>query len=288
MRKLLLSSVLIFVFGVNLALTQSVRINEVGTTVTFEGETTWVELKNTGDSDVDVSGLLFCSEFRYPGVGDQKVLSGSPDFIIPAGEFLVVSINELSESADELGLYQANTGNFGNPDNIIDYIQYIDPVTGRDAVAESAGIWVADEAVPPIETEQTYSFFEDSNDDPVDNWKAGTPTPGEPNEEATSTAVDDVNTVADEFEIIGNFPNPFNPSTTIQFNLPSAASVELQVYNVIGSEVMSMDAGRFSAGSANQINVNAQTLASGTYVYRLTARTSSQVLTVSDTFTLIK
>lgn len=45
---------------------QSVRINEIGTTVSFEETTTWVELKNTGNTTVDVSSLSFCSQFVYP------------------------------------------------------------------------------------------------------------------------------------------------------------------------------------------------------------------------------
>ena len=267
---------------------QSIRINEIGTTVDFEGATTWVELKNTGTTTIDASDLLFCSQFNYPNVGSQPILFGNSDYTIPADGYLVVEASTISNGNDEMGLYEAGTGNFGNSDNIIDYVMYNGVTSGRANVADNAGIWIDGEFVPSVESTQTFSFFEDGTDNPVDNWKAGSPTPGDANEEATTTDIDDVNTVADEFQIIGNFPNPFNPTTTIQFNLPSAASVNVQVYNILGSEVMQIDAGRFSAGSANQIVVNAQNLSSGTYFYRLTAQTNSEVLRVSDSFTLIK
>jgi len=267
---------------------QSIRINEIGTTVDFEGTTTWVELKNTGSSTVDVSNLIFCSQFNYPPVGSQPILFGNSDYTIPPDGFLVVEASTISNGNDEMGLYEAGTGDFGNSNNIIDYVMYNGVTTGRDGVADEAGIWIDGEFVPSVESTQTFSFFEDGTDNPVDNWKAGSPTPGEANEEATTTDIDDVTTVADEFQIIGNFPNPFNPTTTIQFNLPSAATVSVQIYNILGSEVMRINAGRFSAGSANQIVVNAQNLSSGTYFYRLIAQTNSEQLRVSDSFTLIK
>jgi len=289
--KKLITTTLLIMFVTSLSMGQDVRINEVGTTVDVNGETKWIEFKNVSNSEVDLSNYPVCIEPSYPTIGSFTVLAGNDDHTIPPDGFLVVAWDQLGTSEGELGLYQEGTSGFsgfGNAENIIDYMQYGADGSGRDDVADQAGIWIEDDFAPAVEMEQTFSFFEDSNDDPVDNWKAGSPTPGEPNEEATSTSVDDVNTVADKFEIIGNFPNPFNPSTTIQFNLPSAASVQLQVYNVIGSEVMTIDAGRFSAGTGNQIQVNAQNLASGTYIYRLTARTSNQILQVSDTFTLIK
>ncbi|MBN1291277.1 MAG: T9SS type A sorting domain-containing protein, partial [Candidatus Latescibacteria bacterium] len=39
------------------------------------------------------------------------------------------------------------------------------------------------------------------------------------------------------FAIIGNYPNPFNPSTTIQFSLPESGLVDLSVYNIMGQKV---------------------------------------------------
>ncbi len=66
-----------------------------------------------------------------------------------------------------------------------------------------------------------------------------------------------------------NYPNPFNPETTIRFDLPENMNVRLDVYNVLGRNVMSVADGFYTAGS-HQIKFNGQDLPSGIYYYRLT------------------
>ncbi|MBZ0263825.1 T9SS type A sorting domain-containing protein [bacterium] len=72
-----------------------------------------------------------------------------------------------------------------------------------------------------------------------------------------------------EFALEQNFPNPFNPSTTINFSVPQRADVTLTVYNVAGQEVMS-HTGSYGVGQHN-IHLDASDLASGIYMYRLEA-----------------
>ena len=66
------------------------------------------------------------------------------------------------------------------------------------------------------------------------------------------------------------YPNPFNPSTTITYDLPEKTFVELKIYDTLGREVKTLvnevkDAGR------HQINLNLQNYASGTYFYQIKA-----------------
>jgi hypothetical protein len=71
-----------------------------------------------------------------------------------------------------------------------------------------------------------------------------------------------------------NFPNPFNPSTKIQYSLENAAQVSLKVYNVLGSEVATLVNDRQEAGSYTvSFNADKATLGlpSGVYIYRLKA-----------------
>ncbi len=67
-----------------------------------------------------------------------------------------------------------------------------------------------------------------------------------------------------------NFPNPFNPSTSISYNLPFDASVSLRVYDMLGREVRSLVNDRQSAG-AYSYRFDASNLASGIYFYVLKA-----------------
>ena len=74
--------------------------------------------------------------------------------------------------------------------------------------------------------------------------------------------------VPNSFELSQNYPNPFNPSTTISFNLPESGKVILKIYNIIGKEIITLVEGYREAGIYN-INFNAEELASGMYLYRL-------------------
>ncbi len=87
-----------------------------------------------------------------------------------------------------------------------------------------------------------------------------------------------------DFALAQNYPNPFNPSTKINFSLPASASVNLKIYNMLGQEVVSLINGEsFDAGS-HTVNFNASQLASGTYIYTISAGD----FTASRKMTLLK
>ena len=77
------------------------------------------------------------------------------------------------------------------------------------------------------------------------------------------------------FALANNYPNPFNPATTIKYALPQAADVELTVYNVVGQVVRTLVAEHQSAGRYvvewDATNDNGHSLSSGMYFYRLEA-----------------
>jgi hypothetical protein len=79
-----------------------------------------------------------------------------------------------------------------------------------------------------------------------------------------------------EFQLRNNYPNPFNPSTTIQYSLPTAVYVRLAVYDMLGREVAVLADGRQSAGQ-HEVCFNARGLAGGTYFYRLETAQSSRL-----------
>jgi subtilisin family serine protease len=65
-----------------------------------------------------------------------------------------------------------------------------------------------------------------------------------------------------------NFPNPFNPATTIQFDLPVSDHVKLVVYDMLGREVRTLLDERLSAGQ-HSVRFEAEDVSTGVYIYRL-------------------
>ena len=96
-----------------------------------------------------------------------------------------------------------------------------------------------------------------------------TDSPGwtlEPENDAATAAVP----VA--FSLQQNYPNPFNPSTVIQYELPDASPVRIVVYDLLGREVSTL-VNEVQPAGEHTVQFNATRLASGMYLYRMTAGT---------------
>ncbi len=79
------------------------------------------------------------------------------------------------------------------------------------------------------------------------------------------------------FRLLQNHPNPFNPLTTIRFQIPYAAQIRLEFFDVRGRHVLNTIEHSLPAGS-HQIKVLAEHLASGVYFYRLTVLKEQRVV----------
>jgi hypothetical protein len=77
--------------------------------------------------------------------------------------------------------------------------------------------------------------------------------------------------VPEEYALFENFPNPFNPSTTIQFAVPEQSFVKLEVYNSLGERVTTLVAETLAAGIYS-FNWNAINLPSGVYIYSIQSK----------------
>jgi hypothetical protein len=90
-------------------------------------------------------------------------------------------------------------------------------------------------------------------------------------------------TAPDAYALEQNFPNPFNPTTRIYYQLPKDSFVELLVFDLLGREVCKLVEEPQAAGFRDVV-FNAGSIASGVYIYRLSARAASG----SDRFSAVK
>jgi len=72
------------------------------------------------------------------------------------------------------------------------------------------------------------------------------------------------------FNLSQNYPNPFNPATMIDFTIPEAVPVKLEIYNILGQLVSTLADNEFQAGP-HSIVWKATGVSSGVYIYRLSA-----------------
>jgi hypothetical protein len=82
------------------------------------------------------------------------------------------------------------------------------------------------------------------------------------------------------FALHSNYPNPVVTTTEVAFDLPEAATIILDVYNVLGQRVQRLGPRSLSAGAGHTLRIDASAWASGVYFYRLTAEMASE--NVSD------
>lgn len=87
---------------------------------------------------------------------------------------------------------------------------------------------------------------------------------------------DDITSIPQSFELIGNYPNPFNAATSISFRLPNSGNISLRIYNVLGQQVANIHEGQLNAG-LHTFYWNAEDAPSGVYLYKLSAENGSQI-----------
>jgi len=219
----------------------------------------WVEIFNTGSSEVNLTGLFLTDDLSQP------IKWAFPDISLKPGEFLLVWTDndpeqgslhtnfKLSASGEQLGLFrQVDQNSF-----LLDSLSF---------------------------TSQSGEFSCGRYPDGKDGFLLLPPTPGKSN--ISSTGINDFfnpaeqHAISKKFIIEQNYPNPFNSSTTINFTLPNSGKVpsslvSIKIFNLTGQIVRNLVNQRYVPGkyqiSWDGQNEAGDAVGSGTYFCQVTA-----------------
>jgi hypothetical protein len=185
----------------------------------------------------------------------------SADSIVNPGDFLVFEFLMLNHGVTDT-VYNISTKTIAL-DECTEVVAFADPQYGDISPGESASgsrpirIRFNDCTAPAV-----LSFAQEIYSDNVLFW-------------SDTFTVDIVTGIADlaaaspsQYSLSQNFPNPFNPTTVISYELPMTSEVELSIHNLLGQKVATLITGNQKAGSY-QVEWDATDFSSGVYFYTL-------------------
>ncbi len=93
---------------------------------------------------------------------------------------------------------------------------------------------------------------------------------------ATPTAIDSEPNIASEAYLLQNYSNPFNPGTTIAFEISQPTEVRILVYNLVGEQVAKLAENRYIVGM-HQVEFTVKNLPSGVFFYELKTENTAKL-----------
>jgi len=92
---------------------------------------------------------------------------------------------------------------------------------------------------------------------------------------SSSAAVVNLSEIAEGYELLPNYPNPFNPATRITYHLPTRSRVEVRIYNILSQEIRILVNDVLEAGDQSVLwdarDNSGNQVASGVYMYQMRA-----------------
>ncbi len=120
---------------------------------------------------------------------------------------------------------------------------------------------------------QNYQFTDVNADQPCEYRLSQTDLSGK----VTVLGTINFDGIVRKFELVGNYPNPFNPETTVLFRLASESNVKISIYNNLGQVVRVVKDENMKAGS-HEIKIIATDLSSGVYFYEVLAGENTRAI----------
>ena len=144
--------------------------------------------------------------------------------------------------------------------------QKIFPVLWRHPAVKGITLWGY---TPPTWEVTAYLVRSDGTYRPAFKWLADFI-------KSNPTGVEEtVSGLPSKYQLDQNFPNPFNPVTTIQYSITKSSNVSLKVFDMLGREVQTL-VNTMQGPGQYSVMLNAQSLGSGVYFYRLNAGTYTE------------
>jgi len=224
-------------------------INNQGIADKYGENDDWIELFNGGDEAVDIGGLYITDDLNNPAA--WQIPSKFPDSttIQPGGFLLLWADKDTAQ-----GLLHVNIKLSGNGEQI-----------GLAQQTETGFVYIDSLNFDTQTADVSYGRYPDG-----DKSKSyfTQPTPGSENIVPISVMEDHqipINTRLEQ-----NFPNPFNPITTIHFQISTTEIVTLKIYDILGKEVAALINKKMLGGSY-EIEFNGHNLPGGVYFYKMRA-----------------
>lgn len=198
-----------------------------------------------GAAQIGIYNLVHSVDVSPQGPGEGWYSSGAMDFAVTPGMFYLIFASF------------EDTTTYWNENPVAPYPI---PATFGELTAGAGWSYAPTSNFPPDATQNvTAAAF----NDPVAYYQTIVTDDITGIEEITSG-------IPSEFGLFNNYPNPFNPATTIYFVIPEVSFVEIKVYDALGSEVATILADTKEAGY-HHVQFDATNLQSGIYFYQLQA-----------------
>jgi hypothetical protein len=239
--------------------------------VSVSGDYAFVTCGNDSLRIIDISNPaspFLKSSYNLPNVPSQIIAKGNYAYIVDGASLFIVDATLSSQP--ELVANLSIPGGAWSMDMSTNYVFTVGSssgVTVIDVSDPTNPVRVAHDGTPgfsyDISVNDNYVYVADQQFLTIYSF--------------TTADIDQYNYTPSSFSLSPNYPNPFNSSTTIRYNLPTESPVTIDIYDILGRKVQTLLDVKEQAGS-HQVNWNADGMPSGAYFARLKAGEKSQTL----------